>query len=94
MRKRHISQAELAELSRVSEPCLFWFLAGRSKPKLDLPRSFEDLMRRWVATFQFAHVIASAILLVQIANLSPETQGTWIESILLDGLSTTHAEAL
>jgi DNA-binding phage protein len=35
MRKRRISQAELAELAGLSEPCVFRFLAGKSKSKFE-----------------------------------------------------------
>jgi len=35
MRKRRITQQELAELAGVSEPCIFRLLAGKSKPKYE-----------------------------------------------------------
>ena len=35
MRKRRITQQELAELAGLSEPCIFRFLAGKSKPKYE-----------------------------------------------------------
>ena len=35
MRKRRMTQQELAELAGVSEPCIFRFLAGKSKPKYE-----------------------------------------------------------
>ncbi len=35
MRKRRITQQELAALAGLSEPCIFRFLAGKSKPKYE-----------------------------------------------------------
>lgn len=35
MRKRRMTQGELAQLARVSEPCIFRLLAGKSKPKYE-----------------------------------------------------------
>ena len=35
MRKRRMTQQELAQLAGVSEPCIFRFLAGKSKPKYE-----------------------------------------------------------
>jgi predicted transcriptional regulator len=35
MRQRRMTQRELAELARVSEPCIFRFLAGKSNPKYE-----------------------------------------------------------
>ena len=35
MRKRRITQGELAQLAGLSEPCIFRFLAGKSKPKYE-----------------------------------------------------------
>jgi predicted transcriptional regulator len=35
MRKRRMTQQELAELAGLSEPCIFRFMAGKSKPKYE-----------------------------------------------------------
>ncbi len=35
MRKRRMTQQELARLAGLSEPCIFRFLAGKSKPKFE-----------------------------------------------------------
>ena len=35
MRKRRVTQQELAELSGLSEPCVHRLLAGKSKPKYE-----------------------------------------------------------
>ena len=35
MRQRRMTQQELAELTGLSEPCIFRFLAGKSKPKYE-----------------------------------------------------------
>jgi predicted transcriptional regulator len=35
LRKHHLTQRELAELAGVSEPCIFRFLAGKSKPRYE-----------------------------------------------------------
>ena len=35
MRQRCMTQQELAQLTGLSEPCIFRFLAGKSKPKYE-----------------------------------------------------------
>ena len=35
MRKRRMTQQELAQLAGLSEPCIYRFLTGKSKPKYE-----------------------------------------------------------